>query len=67
MSSIESVAAGAFYLGLVLFCVGAIAFARSAVERKPARFAPLLAIAGIAFIGAALAAYARGPHHVLPF
>ncbi len=63
----ESIAAVAFYVGLIALCAGAIVGARAAVERTKAPLAiPLLAIGAIALAGA-LIAYANGPRGLLPF
>ena len=67
MSALESIAAAAFYIGLIALCAGAVLGARGAVERKRAPLTiPLLAVGAIG-IAAALVAYANGPRQMLPF
>jgi uncharacterized membrane protein HdeD (DUF308 family) len=63
----ESLAAVAFYAGLIALCAGAVLGARAAVERKKAPLAiPLLALGAVGLAGA-LIAYANGPRGLLPF
>jgi uncharacterized membrane protein HdeD (DUF308 family) len=67
MHASETIAAAAFYLGLVTLCAGAILGARGAVEKKPSRLTvPLLAVGALAIAGS-LFAYAHGPRQMLPF
>jgi len=65
----ETLAAGAFYLGVAALVVGAIRAARSAIEGPRRRGTPGFALigAGIAGIAVAVAVFATGPRHVLPF
>ncbi|GAC1307675.1 MAG: hypothetical protein NVS2B3_13440 [Vulcanimicrobiaceae bacterium] len=65
----ETVAAVAFYLGVGALVVGAMLSARQAIELRPGRSTPGLALVGIGAAGIAIAVFvfARGPRGVLPF
>jgi hypothetical protein len=68
VSASENLAAIALYLGVACLGFGAIRFVRASVERNVRdRVALAIAAAGLALLVVALASYATGPRHVLPF